>query len=315
MVFHLGLIGAGRMGRTHLRALADSSEVRISTVVEPVRATRESLDLPGIPIHATHEQMLSSDRPDGVLVVAPSTQHQQLVESLVAEGLPVLCEKPLGVRSTETRTAADAADAALVPLQVAYWRRYVPVLQELRDRILSGQFGSIHHVLSSQWDEAPPSAGFRQSSGGIFVDMGVHEFDQVRWLTGQDFVDITAVASPLDVIPEAGDDPDSAQALASMSGGALCSVSLGRYHPRGDMATIEVFGTKGTFRSQFLDPSEGDSVQIAALRAQAEAFATWVGGGPCTGATAHDAIAALQVAERATATMTAHRSSCEFLAS
>ena len=186
-----------------------------------------------------------------------------------------------------------------------------PFSKSCADRILSGEFGSIHHVLSSQWDEAPPSAGFRQSSGGIFVDMGVHEFDQVRWLTGQDFVDVTAVGSPLGAIAEAAGDPDSAQALASMSEGALCAVSLGRYHPRGDMATIEVFGTKGTFRSQFLDPSEGDSAQIAALRAQAEAFATWVGGGPCTGATSHDAVAALQVAERATATMTTHRSSSE----
>jgi len=310
-VFNLALIGAGRMGRTHLRALADSSEVRISTVVEPFAAARESLDLPGTSIHASLEQMLEAEAPDGVLVVAPSTQHQQLVQTLVARGLPVLCEKPCGVTAAETRTAATAAEAAGVPLQVAYWRRYVPVLQELRDRILSGELGEIHHVLSSQWDEAPPSAGFRQNSGGIFVDMGVHEFDQVRWLTGQEFVHLTALGSPLDVISEAGDDPDSAQALATMSGGALCSVSLGRYYPPGDMATIEVFGTRGTFRAQFLDPSESDSAQIAALRRQAEGFAHWVSGELCTGATAADAIAALDAAERATAAMLAHRSDVE----
>lgn len=314
-MFQLALIGAGRMGRTHLRALADSANVRISTVVEPFASARESLDLPGVTVHASLEEMLQSESPDGVLVVAPSTQHERLVQTLVAHGLPVLCEKPCGVTAQQTRNAASAAEAAGVPLQVAYWRRYVPVLQELRARILSGELGEIHHVLSSQWDEAPPSAGFRQNSGGIFVDMGVHEFDQVRWLTGQEVTEITAVGSPMETTGQASDDPDSAQALASMSGGTLATVSLGRYHPAGDMATVEVFGTKGTVRAQFLDPSEGDSAQIDALRRQAEGFAAWVSGGECTGATAQDAIVALDIAERATSAMTANRASTETVTS
>jgi myo-inositol 2-dehydrogenase/D-chiro-inositol 1-dehydrogenase len=305
-MFDLALIGAGRMGRTHLRALADSTKVRVSSVVEPFAATRDSLKVPGASIYASLEQLLDSERPDGVLIAAPSTQHEELVGRIVERGLPILCEKPCGVTAAEARRAAASAEARGVILQVAYWRRYVPVLERLRERILSGELGEIHHVVSAQWDEAPPSAEFRKHSGGIFVDMGVHEFDQVRWLTGQQFVDVTAIGAPLAHIADA-DDPDSAQALLSMSGGALCSVSLGRYHPAGDMATIEVFGTRGTFRAQFLDPADGDAAQIAALRRQAEGFAEWVRGGECTGSTAADAVAALEAAERSVDAMRAHR--------
>ena len=81
-------------------------------------------------------------------------------------------------------------------MQVAYWRRYVPPLQALRVRIEQGELGDVHLFASFQWDGAPPSDTFRAHSGGIFRDMGVHEFDQVRWLSGQEFGDISAVSAP-----------------------------------------------------------------------------------------------------------------------
>jgi myo-inositol 2-dehydrogenase/D-chiro-inositol 1-dehydrogenase len=306
-MFNLALIGAGRMGRTHLRALSGSSQVRVSTVVEPSEPARKSLALPGVAVHASLDSMFERETPDAALLVAPSAEHVRLVERLVGHGLPVLCEKPCGVTPAETRAAAAAAAALGVPLQVAYWRRYVPELQELRNRIQSGLLGEIHHIVASQWDQAPPSAAFRQNSGGIFVDMGVHEFDQVRWLTGQEFHDMTAIGSPLGTTAEAGGDPDSAELLARLSGGALCSISLGRHHPAGDMVTVEVFGTTGTVRSQFLDPADGDAAQIEALRLQAEGFAAWVVGGERTGASAEDALVALELASRAADDMAQRR--------
>src|SRR2546428_74653 len=171
-------------------------------------------------------------------------------------------------------------------------------LQALRDRIRSGELGDVHLYASSQWDGQPPPASFRLHSGGIFIDMGVHEFDQVRWLSGEEFGPILAVSSRGGV-PGAGDDVDSAQAIAPLSGGASAFVSLGRYYPDGDMARVEVFGTRDAVRCEFLDPRQGERMQLAALVAQAEAFASFAAGGPATGATAADAAAALVAAERA----------------
>ena len=170
---------------------------------------------------------------------------------------------------------------------MAYWRRFVPGLRRLHDRIAAGEFGVIHLVTCYQWDQQPPPAAFRAHSGGIAIDMGVHEFDQLRWLTGQDISGLAVVASGQ--APEGIADVDGAQVIAELSGGST-SISLGRIHPAGDMARAEAFGTHGTARCDFLDPAQGERAQLEAVRLQGASFAVFAGGGPCEGATGADVI-------------------------
>jgi myo-inositol 2-dehydrogenase / D-chiro-inositol 1-dehydrogenase len=302
--FRFGLIGAGRMGRTHLRAFAGSELMEVTAIAEVSEQTRQALATSQAAVYPTVAQMLDQATVDGILITAPTDQHARVVAEVAARGLPILCEKPVGVTIAQTRAAVEAAAAARVPFQVAYWRRYVPALRTLRDRIAAGDLGTIHLVTCYQWDLEPPSATFRAHSGGIFIDMGVHEFDQLRWLTGQDIGNLRAVVSGLvpDGLGEAPDqapDVDGAQVVAELSGGGAGFISLGRYHPAGDMARAEVFGTRGTQLCAFLDPADGERAQLEALRLQAESFAAFARGGPCEGATGADAIAALAAAERA----------------
>ena len=298
-MFRIGLIGAGRMGRTHLRALAGNSKVAVTAVVEPAAASRASVAAAGRAVFERVDQLLDAGGIDGVLIAAPSDRHAELVTQVAAAGLPILCEKPCGVSSADIRAAEQAAERHDVPIQVAYWRRYVPELQALRQRIEQGALGDVHLFASFQWDGQPPAAAFLAHSGGIFIDMGVHEFDQVRWLSGQEFGDLHAVPGPPGDEPRAGGDVDSAQAIASLSRGAAAFVSLGRYFPGGDMARVEVFGSRDAVRCDFLDPKDGEQAQLEALVRQAEGFATFAAGGACTGATIRDAAAALAAAERA----------------
>lgn len=298
-VFRLGLIGAGRMGQTHLRALAASRQVAVTAIVEPVGSVRASLASPSVALFETVEELLAGGGIDGVLVAAPSDRHVEVVTKVASAGLPILCEKPCGLGSGDVRLAAEAAEANGVRLQIGYWRRYVPALQALKGRIASGDFGDVHLIACYQWDERPPAPAFRTHSGGIFVDMGVHEFDQLRWLSGQDIDSITAIASPLRMDLEVTTDVDSAQALSELSGGASGLVSLGRHHLGGDMVRVEVFGTRQHLRCDVLDPKDGESAQLDALRRQAEGFAEFASGGQPSGATVVDAIAALEAAERA----------------
>jgi myo-inositol 2-dehydrogenase/D-chiro-inositol 1-dehydrogenase len=254
--------------------------------------------------------MLDGAAVDGILITAPSDQHGRIISEVAARGLPILCEKPCGVTAAQTRAAVQAAAAAGVPFQVAYWRRYVPMLGELRERMAAGELGTVHLVTCYQWDLEPPSAAFRAHSGGILIDMGVHEFDQLRWLTGQDITALSAVASGLvpgglGDPPDQAPDVDSAQVIVELSGGGTGFISLGRYHPAGDMARAEAFGTRGTVRCDFLDPAEGERAQLEAVRRQAESFAAFARGGPCEGATGADAIAALEAAEQAAAAIRA----------
>ncbi len=303
--FRLGLVGAGRMGRTHIRALADSSAVAIAAIAEPSPKSRSSLADDGVSVHPSLAEMLASTSLDGVLIAAPSDQHLSIIEEIAVSGLPILCEKPCGLTSRQALKAAEIAAAAGVRLQVAYWRRYVPALMALRDRMRAGELGVLNLVACYQWDERPPSSQFRAHSGGIAIDMGVHEFDQLRWLTGQDIGALSTVASPLTSDADVTGDVDSAQVLAALSGGAAGFVSLGRYHPPGDMARAEVFGTGGFERCDFLDPADGERAQLEALRLQAEEFGRYAHGAECSGATADDAVAALMAAEQVTAAIPA----------
>ncbi|MEA2657221.1 MAG: myo-inositol 2-dehydrogenase / D-chiro-inositol 1-dehydrogenase, partial [Chloroflexota bacterium] len=108
-VFNLGLVGAGRMGQNHLKAIAASEAVKVVAIAEPSGATRATLAKSGAVLHPDIDSMLSAGGLDGVLVCAPSDQHLDTVRRLVAAGLPILCEKPLGVIAQEAREAAKLA--------------------------------------------------------------------------------------------------------------------------------------------------------------------------------------------------------------
>ncbi len=288
------------MGQTHLRALVECSDVDIVAVAEPLDALRESVerdfDVIGF---SSLDELIEADLIDGVLVVTPSDSHVDVIARVAAAKLPILCEKPCGVSADDTRRAQQLVARAGVALQIAYWRRFVPELHSLRDRIARGGFGEILSLSCLQWDGSPPPSSFRNRSGGIFIDMGVHEFDQARWLTAGSFTELKAVASSVVTDPDAQGDPDSAQVLCATSTGATVVVSLGRYYEGGDMASVEVFGTADHTASVFLNPLDGEAVQLEALRHQASAFAGFARGGPCLGATVDDAIAALEAASRA----------------
>jgi len=239
-------------------------------------------------------EMLDHAVLDGVLIAAPTDQHGAIIAEVAARGLPILCEKPCGLTAAAARASAQVG----VPLQVAYWRRFVPGLRQLHDRIAAGELGVIHLVACYQWDERPPSPLFRAHSGGIAIDMGVHEFDQLRWLTDQDIGGLSVVTSG--PAPDGIADVDGAQVILTLTGGATGFVSLGRYHPVGDIVWAEAFGTRGHERCDVIDPAEGEAAQLEALRRQAESFASFAAGGPCEGATADDAVAALAAAEQVT---------------
>lgn len=297
-VFRVGLVGGGRMGQTHIRALASSSTVRIVAVAEPSEAAADRLRESGLAVDPTVSGMLGAGNVDGVLVAAPTDQHLALVDEIASAGVPILCEKPCGLSAAQAREAGDVALQHGVLLQAGYWRRFVPALQDLRGRIATGGMGTLLFTMCAQWDEVPGTALFRTHSGGIFVDMGVHEVDQIRWLTGQEVASVTVSTFPTVEDPDAVGDVDSAQALLTLSDGSAAVISLGRFHPGGDLVSADFYGSRDHVRVDVLQPSDGERPQLEALRRQAEAFARWVRGGSPEGATIADAEAALVVAQQ-----------------
>ena len=288
------------MGRTHLRALEASPDVKVVSVAEPHEPAANLLLESGLSVYPRVSEMLAAGGIDGVLIATPTDQHLAIVDEVAGGGLSILCEKPCGLNAAQAREAGNIASRRQVLLQVGYWRRFVPGLQEMRRAIAMGGLGAIHLTICSQWDENPPAAQFRLHSGGIFVDMGVHELDQIRWLTGQEVVRSQVTTFPTVEDPEAVGDVDSAQALLTMADGSAALISLGRFHPGGDLVAAEVYGSRGHMSVDVLLPEEGEHAQLEALRLQAEAFARAAGGGAPEGATVKDAVAALTLARQLT---------------
>lgn len=278
------------MGATHARALASSQSVEIACVVDPSDAAAAQVDAP----RATLDDL---PEVDGALVAVPTRLHVAVMTRLAEQGLPVLCEKPCGLTVEETRAIA----ALGVRTQVAYWRRFVPALRELRERIRQGELGELVFASCAQLDELPPAAGFRdpRSSGGIIVDMGVHELDQLRWLTGQEIVAVTGAAGSVGWDPPVDGDPELVSLSLRTDGGVAAAIVLARRYPPGETCRVEVVGLHDAEAFAFVAPPIGDETIAAALRAQAEDFAR-AGG---EGATAADAIAALDAAARAKAAL------------
>jgi myo-inositol 2-dehydrogenase/D-chiro-inositol 1-dehydrogenase len=301
--FRLGLIGAGRMGLTHRDAMVGSATVAVTAIAEPRAPARMAVSSTGVPVYGSLGELLAAGGIDGVLIAVPTDRHLPVVREVMAAGLPALCEKPCGLSAGQAAACASAAATAGQLLQIAYWRRFVPGLAAIRQRIRAGELGEILAVNCYQWDATPPAAQFRDSSGGIFADMGVHEFDQIRWLTGQEFSSVQVAGSRLG---GSLSDPDCGQIVAELDGGGTAMISLGRWHPAGDSCKAEVFGTAATASSWFLQPDGGGAAFHEALRLQAEDFARSARTGiPGDGASVADAIVTLTIAAQAAAQLTA----------
>jgi myo-inositol 2-dehydrogenase/D-chiro-inositol 1-dehydrogenase len=288
--FRLALIGAGRMGAAHARALAQSEAVSVACVVDPSDEAAAAVDAPRATLETLPEV-------DGFLVAVPTRLHLAVTSALAVYERPILCEKPCGLTSAETRAIA----ALGVPVQVAYWRRYVPALRALRARIAAGELGDPVFVSCAQLDELPPPRAFRDpaSSGGIVVDMGVHELDQLRWLTGREVVAVRGVAGSVGWDEPVDGDPEFVELSLGLTGGVAAAITLARRYPPGETCRVEVIGLRGAEAIDFVAPPDGDETIAAALRAQAEDFAR--GGGD--GSTVEDAVAALVAAEGAKAAL------------
>ena len=294
----IAVIGAGRMGRVHLSVLDALPDVEVAAVVDPVAAAATHADL---------DDLLAAGRPDGAVVAAPSTLHLDLVSRLLEAGVPTLCEKPCGTTPDEARAAVKRADETGTPLQIGYWRRFVPELAALRRRIAAGELGAVLLVRSEQWDESPPPPSFRVASGGILVDMGVHELDQIRWLTAEELDCRAVVAAAKGVDPPVEGDPESVEAVFALSGGGLAVVSLGRRFPPGDMCRVSVHGTRDVAECRFLWPPDSERAFAESIAAQDAAFIELVRGGTQQGAGPADAVAALVAAEQARSTLESTR--------
>ena len=248
----IGLVGAGRMGSIHARLIARSvPEARLAGIADVNVAAARSLaaELGGPPAFGSLEEMLRDPAIQAVLIATSSSRHLEAIRLAASAGRDILCEKPIALTLADTAAGVAAADAAGVRLQVGFMRRWEPDYVRAKARLASGTLGRPMLFKSLQFDPEPPPAAFADPavSGGIMVDMGIHEFDLARWLMDDEVVEVHAFGSSVSH-PElaAVGDVDSAVVNLRFAGGATGSVELARNTTYGEDVRTEVLATGGS---------------------------------------------------------------------
>ena len=241
----LGLLGLGRIGAFHAETLASLPTVDSLVVSDPVPAlVKEVAGRLGTQVADTPEALLASGV-DGVVIAAPTDLHPEFIRLCVAAGIPAFCEKPVARDSALAAELARRVADAGVQVQIGYPRRFDPAFAAARTAVADGDLGMVHTVRSTTLDPAPPPRAYLAASGGIFRDCAVHDFDAVRWVTGQEVTEVYAAGTNQDAewFGELG-DVHTASAVLTLDGGALAVVSNTRYNARGHDVRLEVHGTR-----------------------------------------------------------------------
>jgi myo-inositol 2-dehydrogenase/D-chiro-inositol 1-dehydrogenase len=239
----VGLLGAGRIGALHGSTLAADPGVE-RVVVGDVDAERAQALAGRLGSeYGTIEEVMRS-RPDAVVIAASTSAHAGLIRDAVDAGIPAFCEKPVALGYEETLEIVEKVESGGAVLQIGFQRRFDAGYVEAKRLVYSGALGTLYSLRLATHDPEPPHEGYIPTSGGIFRDLHIHDFDILRWLAGSEAEEVYAVGSVrgFDVFSRHG-DVDTAAALIRMEDGVVAVLTGGRHDPLGYDVRAEVFGS------------------------------------------------------------------------
>ncbi|WP_327096046.1 Gfo/Idh/MocA family oxidoreductase [Nocardia vinacea] len=243
-----GIVGLGRIGTFHANTLLTTPSVGALVVTDlaPGRAKQavEKLGSDRVEVVDSMEALLEADV-DGIVVSANTDSHAELIAACVDAAIPVFCEKPLASSCAAGAVLQKRLAGSAVPVQLGFQRRHDIAFAAARTAVRQGELGFITTIRSTTLDPAPYSQEFIESSGGMFRDCGVHDFDAIRWVSGQEVVEVYAVGANQGAafFSDYG-DVDTSAVVLTLSGGTLALVSNTRYNGRGYDVRLEVHGSE-----------------------------------------------------------------------
>jgi myo-inositol 2-dehydrogenase/D-chiro-inositol 1-dehydrogenase len=250
----LGLVGVGRIGVMHANNISalngtmaqDGVKVRLKltdVAEEHARAVAGSV---GADFLGSVEELIASGV-DGLVIATGTATHPELIRAGVDAGIPVFCEKPVGVNVPESLLVLDYIREKNGVVQIGHQRRFDAGYLEAKRAYEAGELGWIHSLRAVTCDMTPPPVQFLATSGGLFRDCSVHDFDILRWLTGKEIVEVYAKGSNNGdpAIGEVG-DVDTALAVVTFDDGTVGTVSASRYNGAGHDVRLELQGSNGS---------------------------------------------------------------------
>lgn len=242
----IGIAGLGRIGAFHARTLAGLAAVDDLVFYDVLpQAAHTAADELGASVATSVEGLLASGV-DGFVITSGTSTHAPLLRAGVAAGVPTFCEKPLAADLTESIELVRLVTDSQVPVQIGFQRRFDAAYRRLREAVQGGELGVPHLLRANTHDASPPPAAYVPTSGGIFRDCNVHDFDVLRFVTGREVVTAYAVGANKgeSYFGEAG-DVDTGAAVLTLDDGTLALVSSTRYNGGGHDVRMEVHGSAG----------------------------------------------------------------------
>lgn len=246
----IGIIGAGRIGKLHaeniMNHVPQAELVAIADVfVDQIKDWAEGLGIKTVT--KDYKDILNNSEIEAVLICSPTNTHADFIIEAAKAGKHIFCEKPIDLSADRVKAALNAVKAAGVKLQIGFNRRFDHNHKAVRDAVAEGKVGQPHIIQITSRDPAPPPIEYVKASGGLFLDMTIHDFDMARYLAGSEVEEVYAAGAVLvdPAIGEAG-DIDTAVITLKFENGAIGVINNSRRATYGYDQRVEVFGSNGS---------------------------------------------------------------------
>ncbi|MFD2250391.1 myo-inositol 2-dehydrogenase/D-chiro-inositol 1-dehydrogenase [Pseudochelatococcus lubricantis] len=254
----IAVLGAGRIGRIHARNVAENPAATLVAIADPFGTAAADLAAQ-LSSEASLDPVETIERADvdAVVIGTPTDTHVDLLLHAVRRGKAVLCEKPIDLDLARVDEAVAEIARLDGRVMLAFNRRFDPSARELRNAIDAGEIGEVRQVVISSRDPGLPPASYLGSSGGIFRDMTIHDFDMARWFLGEEPVEISAIGSRVvdRALMETADDYDTVMVQMRTASGRQCHINNCREAVYGYDQRFEIFGSQGALFNDNLRPT------------------------------------------------------------
>ena len=262
MALRFGLLGAGRIGKVHAKAIfADAGAVLVA-VADAMAPAAETIATQYDCEVRSIDAILTAADIDAVVICTPTDTHADLIEAFAKAGKAIFCEKPIDLSIARVKACLAVVRQTKAVLMVGFNRRFDPHFAAVKAEILKGTVGSVEMVTITSRDPGAPGIEYIKRSGGIFRDMTIHDFDMARFLLGEEVTEVSAMAAVL-IDPAIGvaGDSDSVQVMLKTASGKMALISNSRRATYGYDQRIEVHGALGSVSAENQRPV---SIEVAA---------------------------------------------------
>jgi myo-inositol 2-dehydrogenase / D-chiro-inositol 1-dehydrogenase len=244
-----GVVGVGRIGKIHIENLANRLPgAEVAAIADVAAAELEAVATRfGVEkTFADYHDLLAFSEVDAVAICSSTNQHYQMIVDAAAHGKQIFCEKPIDLSIEKVQAANEEVKRRGVKMMVGFNRRFDPNFLKVRETIAGGQVGQPHVLRITSRDPGPPPEAYIRSSGGIFLDMTIHDFDIARYLMGSEVTEVYARATVLvDPVFQRAGDWDTAVITLTFENGAYATIDNSRKAAYGYDQRVEMFGSKG----------------------------------------------------------------------